>query len=250
MTRKIGLAFVLALLGSLLPVGSSVAAPPDPPDVPEFAENARTGAVLESKDGSIRVSLTPLLVEAVEIEEGVYELIYEVGIPSSEMTSILGQNSTSESEMLSIASLFPSVAYASSDSHNGCDSTVSACAQVVLYYTQIADHGWYQYATSKWTLQDPTVSWSNAKIIASCFAEWYQGSGTCSSQATRSVGAPSSGTSYSITPWFSGSSYDLKIDVANGIGAFQWIDLHRGGSDWQFTFCVAVGGGSWHSGCY
>lgn len=249
MPRKIAIVCAIVLLVSLFPVQGTIAAPPDPPDVPDFARETRAGAVLESKDGSTRLSLNPLLVEAVEIEEGVYKLVYEVGIPLAEIGASTGQDQQNKIGF-AISGLFPSVAYASSDSHSGCDSTVSACAQLTLYYTQIGDHGWYQYATNKWTLHDQAVSWNNAKVIAACFSEWYQGSGQCNSQVTNSVGTPSSGSTYSVTPWFSGSSYDLKINSAFGIAASQWIDLHRGAAHWQFTFCVAVGGDSWYTGCY
>jgi hypothetical protein len=162
---------------------------------------------------------------------------------------LLAEEETGKAE-IGLLDLFPFAAYAASDSHYGCDSTVSVCATLTLYYTQVSNHGHYNYTTNRWTRSDPAVTWSNAKLKAGCHANWWDGSGICNTIVTRTIGVPTSGTTYSYTPWFAGSSHEVYLTDLDGIAAYQSICLKRGTSTWSFTFCVNHQGGQVIQGCY
>ncbi|MDF1501125.1 MAG: hypothetical protein P1P76_11715 [Anaerolineales bacterium] len=248
--QKIALRFarvaVVVLLASLIPVANLSAAPPyDPPEPigpPEFARKAVAAARLTEINGERSIRLIPALVEAVEVSPNAYQLTYEVGIPKNLLDPEDSSPQTFE--------VFPFSVSAGSDSHNGCDSTVSVCALLTLYYTDLGDHGYYQKTTNRWTRYDSTVTWSGAMLQAGCSANWYQKSGTCNTITTRNIGTPTSGTTYSYTPWFAGSANQVYLNDLNGIAAFQSITLKRGASTWQFSFCVNYEGDERILGCY
>lgn len=235
--------FFIVLLVSFLPVVGSSAAPlldpEDPPTPPDFAKDASTTAKLVQPGGTKATTLIPVLVEAIE-KGDTFQLTYEVGIPP-ELLEETDKQSPIPAEW------FPFTAYADNDSHNGCDSTVSVCALVTLYYVRSGSHGYYQKTTTRWTRSDPTVSMSNARLGAYCYAPWYPGSGTCNQQQFKNVGVPTSGTTYTLTPSFAGSSHQITYGAISGD---QRITLKRGSSTWTFTFCVAYGEPGAYTGCY
>jgi hypothetical protein len=240
---------LVVLLISFFPLFETTAAPPDPPGLPEFAELANTKATLVSESGDISFELIPALVDAKQVDENSYLLVFEVGI-SSDLLQEKEGNLLGRPNPIDLLDMFPGVALADSESVNTCDSTVSVCAQLFLYYTQIGNHGWYNYTTVKWTRVDPAVSWSNARLLAGCAAEWYPGPGSCISEVSNYIGSPGSGSTYSLTPWFSGSSNQVKMNEVDGIRGSQEIRLTRGGTSWWFTFCLAHGGEITQPGCY
>lgn len=151
------------------------------------------------------------------------------------------------------SSLFPSIAYADEQKYK-CDSTSSVCATLTFYY-QDGQQGGYDWMYSQkvrtiWYRQDPQVSWSNGIITAKCGAEWFNQGGTCSSTVSGSVSSPISGSAYEIVPWFAGSSHKTLVDDINYQLVIQSIDLHRGSSNWNFSFCIVNGGGGTIYGCY
>lgn len=251
MKRQTGLiltALLTALVLTFSPITTSSASPrlgPDnPPEMPDFAKETIAKARLIQINGSKNFILNPYFVEAVKLNDDTFRVTYEVGIPRDMLSEENSEQGSTHTHY------FPYVVYADSESHNKCDSTVSVCALLTLYYTQIGDHGWYQKATNRWTRSDPTVSWSNAKIKDACAAEWYQGTGRCNTQVTKTIGVPTSGTTYTFTPWFAGSSNQVYLNGFNGIAAYQQITLQRGASTWQFSFCIAHEGSEIIIGCY
>lgn len=225
---------------SFFPVLGSNAAPPNDPDdppIPEFAKDALPEASLTNGDKTFL--LVPRLVEATEKSDGI-QLTYEVGL-TQEMLDGVAETSLIPFE------LFPFAAYADSDSHNGCDSTVSVCALVTLYYVRSGDHGYYQKTTTRWTRSDPAVAMSNARMAARCYAPWYPGPGLCNQEQFKTIGVPTSGTTYTFTPTFAGSSHQITFGAIN---ADQRITLKRGTSTWTFAFCVAYGAPDTYTGCY
>lgn len=248
-TKKVWLVFVflmmlLSIPGPHLVDARSNITPPTPPDIPDFAKDIISGARLTNANNANQsYLLVPRFVEAVRTGDDSFAVTYEVGIPSIYLADTPHSYEPNE--------LFPSVALASYDSHNGCDSTVSVCATVTLYYTSSSDHGYYQYMTGKWIKSDSTVTWSNAQLKAGCNAEWYTKSGRCLTQTTKSIGTPTSGTPYNYTPTsIAGSTNQVYLNDLNGIAAYQTITLKRGTSTWSFGFCVNQGGGSVILGCY
>jgi len=241
--------FSIVLVLSLLPLSSPSAAPPldppNPPTLPEFARGTVATAKLIESNGNRSYALVPSLVQVIETDSDSFQITYEVGIPKQ----YLDDDRTANTVFGSVDP-FPFVAYASSESHNRCDSTVSVCALLTLNYTQVTDHGWYQNTTNRWTRSDSTVTWSNALLKAGCSALWYLKSGTCNTIVTKTIGVPTSGTTYSYTPSFAGSSNQVYLNDLNGIAAYQNITLKRGTSTWQFSFCVNHEGSLIIQGCY
>lgn len=188
---------------------------------------------------------TPRFVNAVRTKDNMVAITYEVGIPPEYLN-----DSTAASYRYDMENLFPQTALAASDGHSGCDSTVSACATVTLYYVAIGNHGYYQYMTGGWVKSDSTITWYNAQLQAGCNAEWYVGSGWCNDLQTRYIGVPSSGTTYNKTPTFAGSSNQVQFNDISGISAGQSITLKRGVSTWGFSFCVNHEGNNTILGCY
>lgn len=239
-SRLVVTLFVLVV--SFFPVINTNAAPvSEPIDPPALSFAA---ASLKEVDGDGDFVLVPLLVSAVQDGENYY-LTYEVGIPADLLNGELTNNSGWE-----LSDLFLTNAKADSDSHVGCDSTASVCATVVLYYTTlIGDHGWYQKTTTRWTRSDPAVIWSAARQGAKCFAEWYPGPGLCDQQQFKTIGVPTSGITYTLTPTFSGSSNQIYIGGRGAISGDQRITFKRGSSTWTFAFCVGYGLGDFAQ-CY
>lgn len=242
--------FLGVLIVSLLPIAGAGAAPPVgpgvPPTLPESVKDVVTRARLIQTNGNKTFILHPVLVEAIEGNENSIQLTYEVGIPKEYLDEQVKDSRSSIS-----FDLFPFTAYAGSDSHSGCDSTVSVCATVVLNYTLSGDHGWYQNTTTRWTRNDSTVAWSNAKLGAYCYALWYPPrTGTCSQQLFKTIGVPTSGTIYTFTPTFAGSSNQMYLGAQGSIAGDQRVTLTRGVSTWLFTFCVGYGLGGFGEGCY
>ena len=248
--RQSLLAVLLVLVLTLLPATGSTAAPPlgrdDPPPLPEFARGTAASARLTEIEGSRSYQLVPRLVEAVQTATDSIVVTYEVGIPLESMSEASsGHHRPDYLDLL----VWP--AFADSESHYGCDSSISVCATLTLVYTEIGgDHGYYGYSTNKWTRIDPAVTWSNAKMKAGCNAEWWNESGRCQTQVTKSIGVPTSGTPYKQTPWFAGSSHQVAFNTLNGIAAYQSISLKRGSSNWSFSFCVNHEGSEVIMGCY
>lgn len=240
----------LVLVLALLPLTPSSAAPQldprDPPTLPELARGTAATARLSETNGNRTYQFVPHLVQVVQTGTDSVAVTYEVGIPSQ----YLSEDGSGRSGIGSL-DLFPFPAFAASENASECDSTVSVCATLTLYFTKISNHGWYQYTTNRWTRSDPAVAWSNAKLKAGCNAEWYPGTGRCATIVTRNIGVPTSATTYSYTPWFAGSSNQVDLDGFNGIAGYQSITLKRGSSTWQFGFCVSHGGeNGMIIGCY
>jgi len=253
-TRKVLL--TLALLVMLLSIpnqqhvfanleDTSPGEPPNPPELPYYAKNIDVKARLTSDNDNQFIDLTPVFVEAFRTGPNSFAVAYEVGIPPEYLIGI-----KSDTTGFNINDLFTNTAFAGSESHYGCDYTVSVCAKIYLYYVDFGDHGYYQYMTNKWTRSDPTVSWSNAYLQAGCNAEYYSKPGRCSTQTTRYIGTPISGTTYYYYPPFRGSSNMVLLNYLNGIAAYQYVTLKRVSSTWSFAFYVNHEGNGVIWGCY
>lgn len=246
------IALTVALIVTLVPIIGTTAAPeygPGNPPTPEFAKDVRVVASLREINGSRMYELSPVLLEAIAKEDGSYRLTFEVGVP----TAIL-QDEASDDQSVLPFSFLPFTAYAHGDSLvTRCDSTASACATVTLNYVIIgvgpkgSEYGYYQNTKTIWTRSDPAVTWSNAIQGAQCDADWYSKTGRCLKRETMPRGNPTSGTTYTFTPSFAGSSNKLYIGPLDGILGDEKITLKRGSSTWTFTFCVAAGFGRFGS---
>ena len=214
-------------------------------NAPDFDNKITVNAYLDETNGDRKYSLNPVLIEAKTIGQNTYQVTYEVGIPKEYF-----QNDGEINDSSIIFNPLPISVQASSTSHNDCDSSVSVCAYLTLNYTQISDHGWISSVSNKWTRYDGTVSMSNAQIKASCYASWYPGPGVCNTTNTRIIGVPTSGTTYSLTPGFAGSSNQVYINSIMGFAGYQQITLTRGLSNWNFGFCINQGGDEVITGCY
>ena len=137
-----------------------------------------------------------------------------------------------------------------------CDSTSSACADLTFYYNEgtSGEINWMyaRYYSSKWPKPDPTVSWSNASFGGACYAPWVGKGGFCDQESYvfANGGVPNPGHTYTHTPPFSGFDNRTEVNGLYGQAARQSIDLHRGNSNWTFSFCIANGAGRSTAGCY
>jgi len=88
---------------------------------------------------------------------------------------------------------------------------------------------------AKWVLYDSSVSMKNAKINAGCLGDFFDG-GVCSQWQTKSIGTPTSGNWYTLTPSWAGRY------VSVGGGMFQEgnsiVTLQRGSSTWTLQVNV------------
>lgn len=168
---------------------------------------------------------------------------YEFGIPYEGSQSSIDFSKT-------ISSLFPQSVHADSKSYSGCDSTISGCANLTFNFTAYSDHMYANSVSVVWTRVDSVVSFTSGTFGAACYADWYGASGVCNQNSPRTITPPSSGTTYSLTPSFAGSSHMTYYDDLNGQKAYQQLTMKRGSTTWTYSFCVAVGGGSIIYGCY
>lgn len=122
------------------------------------------------------------------------------------------------------------------------DGSVSARLTLEQVYNQIGNNIAIDYYRGVWELLDGSVWLNNANTRAACNGYWAYKSGFCNLNEQNWVGAPSLGTSYYQYP-----SWRNEYVTVNGIN-YQagWISvtLHRGGSTWDFAFCVSQGGSS------
>jgi len=244
----IGSVLIISFYPSLQSNASNKNGPGNPPTLPEWAQGTRASSILEEVGGNRKFELNPALVEAVQIDQNSYYLTYEVGIPQD----MLNEESSNKGFQWIISSALPTAVKAGSDSHYGCDSTVSVCATLTLYYVDSGAYGYYQKVTNSWTRKDSTVSLSSAKVKAGCYAEWYTGTtgDRCSTIVSKTIGTPILGTTYSFTPWFAGSSHKVLLNGFNGIAGYQSVTLKRGVTTWNFAFCVNYEGSEVILGCY
>lgn len=245
---SVGIVFVMLFVVSSI-TGAESLAPTELPN--EVAEKINVYVTLENLETGEKTFLTPTIVEfqaaPTDFVEESNTITYEVGIPSQ----LLGGTPTSAKRQQSF--LFPDVAHANEQKYK-CDSTSSVCATLTFYYQDgmVGLNEWMY--TNKvrtiWYKHDSSVSWSNGSISAQCNAEWFDRGGTCSAVVTGPVSNPAPGTAYEIVPWFSGSDNKTLVNEINYQIASQSIDLHRGASNWNFSFCIVNGGGSVIYGCY
>lgn len=252
--KKLLISFSIVFI-TLFMVTSVMGAKPHPPvELPaHIEEKINIYVVLEDLETGEKVFLEPNLIQfhaspmKSSSSEQSFEITYEVGIPKEMVGGhpggVKGQSF-----------LFPSAVHAN-ESKYLCDSTSSACATLTFYYsegrTNGVDYMYMNKVTNKWTRLDSQVSWSGARIKGRCYAEWFSGSGMCNATHTGNVSNPNSGSTYSVTPWFSGSGYKTVVDdLSNFQVASQEITLHRGGSNWNFSLCIVNGGGGTVYGCY
>ena len=209
---------------------------------PEIEEKINSHAVLENLETGEKIALVPYLVDYQEAltASDYTEITYEVGIPHH----MLGISSSPINER---SFLLPNLVHAT-ENKNKCDSTSSVCASLTLYYHDGEQNGYDWMYSDKvmntWTRLDPQVSWSSGKIRAICNAPWFDRGGQCNTSHLGTVSNPISGTDYTITPWFTGSGNKTHVNDISYQLASQKITLHRGGSNWNFEFCVGNGGGN------
>ena len=218
---------------------------------PEIEKSIEVHAKLENLDTGEKILLPPNIVSyqknsTEKSSEILNAITYEVGIPAKLLGSEVAPNNTQ-------SFFLPEIAHANDSSYK-CDSTSSVCANLTFYFQDGNTNGYgWMYAEkvrTTWYRQDSAVSWSNAKITAHCNAIWLDRGGSCNSAVVGHVGNPISGSGYEIVPWFAGSNNKTVVDSINFQRAAQSIDLHRGGSNWNFSFCIVNGGASVVYGCY
>lgn len=129
------------------------------------------------------------------------------------------------------------------DDKKRVDPSVSVEATLVQTYTEmsVGDRTYVkvQDYKGKWVRLDSQVSGRNAEIRASCLGPIYNG-GTCSDRQTRTVGSPSYGTWYTLTPRWSGKWVGVASALHHQCGIID-ITLVRGSRTWDFWFSVCQG---------
>ena len=224
------------------------AKPPTPSiELPqEVQEQVNTHVQLKNNETGEVITLNPQLLEfkPAQFPGDLNVIAYEVGIPAHYLG--INQEETNLWDFL-----VPSLAHAGSQTVDECDSTASVCSRLSFYYTKTSNYMYAKYYKNKWTKNDSSVSWSNAKLGGWCNAEWYNNPGSrCYQNSYGNIGTPSSGTTYKVTPAFAGSSNKTIVDSLNYQTSYQEVNLQRGASNWTFTFCIDVGGGGMTTGCY
>lgn len=152
-------------------------------------------------------------------------------------------------------SLIPNVLPANTKSDCHSDTSYSVLSCINAYYSE----AWYgsQYAVSidhysyQWNREDPQVSWSGAYDAASCFGYFEPHSkGVCRSNQQNNVGSPSSGSWYSLYPSWGGNYVDIS-GTSYQVGNI-FVHLTRYQTQWNFGWCMSVGGGGGGAGlnCY
>jgi hypothetical protein len=114
-----------------------------------------------------------------------------------------------------------------------------------MYYNQKTSGGspWVSVVNykTKWQLYDASVSMRNARMNAGCFGESLDGSGVCDYGASqqKSIGTPSSGTTYSMTPSWAG--HYIRIVDLNYQAGSSTVQLKRGTTTWWLSICIYAG---------
>lgn len=221
----IGLVIVFLSIGWL--VGSvhaqaQISSPNSTPASTDYSTYAK--AILMHVPSGYTVSL-PILSKEIVNEQGKREKIWEITIPSvllSEEAIILGSNSKEVSKT---------------------DPTLSVRLTLHQSYWETwrnsARYVAIDFYKGKFEKLDSTVSWSNARLEASCYGQYWEG-GFCNLYETVYIGTPNAGQWYYQYPSWRGRYVEVNM-IANQSGAI-YIRLTRGGSTWDFRFCVSQGG--------
>ncbi|MEW6233465.1 MAG: hypothetical protein AB1566_14285 [Chloroflexota bacterium] len=98
------------------------------------------------------------------------------------------------------------------------------------------------YYAGMWELFDGSVSMRDAYMQAMCYGHWADKPGFCNLTELRWVGYPSLGVWYFQYPSWAGQY--LRITEFEYQEGRIDVTLSRGGSTWQFGFCVSQGGGA------
>lgn len=126
------------------------------------------------------------------------------------------------------------------------DSSRAVLVTIWMYYNKFTSGGipWVsvsRYAT-RWQLYDYSVSMRNARINAGCFGEsWDAPPEECLPEQSqqRWIGAPTSGTTYSLSPSWAGH-YISIVDVNYQAGS-STVQLKRGTTTWWLSICIWEG---------
>lgn len=239
---------LVMMITTTMVVSAKQPSPPSPEDPLEIQlpagikEKIKTKVNLTNEKTGEIILLNPKLVRYQRDITGLTEISYEVGIPSISLEeSYVGPD---------IANfLFPSEVYAASKSYNGCDSTISGCANLTFFFTDFGNHMYANSYQVVWTKVDPAVSFISGTLGGKCFANWYGRPGTCDQTAYGVTNYPVSGRTYYKTPSFGGSGNQTYVTDLDGQYAYQRLNMRRGSTNWSFYTCVAIGGGGLSFGC-
>lgn len=130
------------------------------------------------------------------------------------------------------------------------DSSISVRVTLHMYY----DDTWsgdtrytaVDHYTGVYDLLDYQVGWRNAYVNAMCAGNFLD-SGYCSNSERLSVGVPTSGQSYTLTPSWHGRYVDTSgVRYQEG---YIFADLYRGSTTWNLGLCIARGGTGAIAGC-
>jgi hypothetical protein len=126
------------------------------------------------------------------------------------------------------------------------DSSLSAKVTIQQIYDEMTYQGKryvkVYYYRVRWVRLDPAVSWKNAKIYAGCFGWFYPSKVTCDKNEAKSIGSPTSGTWYKMTPSWAGQ-YVIVGNMYSQDGRAD-ITLVRGSTNWKLFICIEQGSGS------
>jgi hypothetical protein len=230
--KKICAAVLVGLLAAIAPLNLAqadvVAAQQSQPAPIAYIVNATTGQ---------RYAL-PVLVYTEDLGNGNFVTTYAVPVSFDS------------------PNLIPNVVPANTKSDCHMDTSYSVNLCINAYYSE----RWYgsQYTVSidhysyQWNRLDSQVSWSGAYDAASCFGYFEPHSnGVCSANQRNNIGSPSSGSWYSLYPSWRGQYVDIS-STSYQVGNI-YVHLTRNQTQWNFGWCMSVGGGGYGggaSGCY
>ncbi len=224
------LALLTVLVVVLAPVSPVRADSPEHLTKKAFLRNRQTGDQVE----------IPIDVQQEHLQDGRDLIKYFAGIPRELLgvtTAIKKARYIEPPKEDSLVSIPPNDEH----SYGSCDGSYSVCSTLYQYFSTNGNYVAIDYAKGKWDRMDSQVSWSNAYLEATCYGLFLD-TGFCNSTERYNVGSPSSGQWYYQYPSWR-NRYVETGDVAYVAERMQ-ITITRGGSSWNFGFCISEGGSS------
>ncbi len=145
------------------------------------------------------------------------------------------------------AEVTPAILASVVDSRQKWDSSSAVLVTIWMYYNAF-DYGgatWVsvsRYAT-RWQLYDSSISMRNARMNAGCLGDSWDGPPEeCEPPASqqRSIGAPTSGTIYSLYPSWAGHYIEITPEGGYQAGS-STVQLKRGTATWWLSICIYQG---------
>jgi len=169
----------------------------------------------------------------------------QTNIPAQQRLSTLSTPQDGQTVTVYDAEITPVILASLVDSSQKWDSSLAVKVTIWMYWNGFDSGGLTWVSISKyetmWQRYDSSVIMRNASMNAGCAGEAWPGSQPCSDfSQSRWIGVPTSGSQYSLTPYWAGN-YIATGGLAGYQAGNSRVQLKRGTTTWWLEICIYKG---------